>query len=375
MERFPEYTVPTPLYVRALELDLVPRSIPDLASYALPSYYYEDAPIQYAHSIALLAAGELTPEQREQVVRGALGYARRSSSYPPQGVDVYCALIPLLAPQEQTDVREEAQPVLDNFARLVHSRDWEAPWGTLLRYREQWRVLRPDTYDDWLTSECGKLLRYRAWTDTPGPYREHLAHLHLLRGEDHQRAIDIALDGIRAVGDTEVTADREWAFAGGRIYGDDDVDAASRAAQIKVLAALAPFLPPSLHARARALAEERGTDLGDLPGSALKDTWRMRGVLWYHTQPDIPVPWLTPPERVPAFDALDVSTRITMIAQYVEAHIHVTEEFLALGSRRALPNNPIVAQFRRLVDQDLPVASRYLDANQTRQLLTFYQPA
>lgn len=372
MERFPPQSTPAPLYVRALELDLVPRRIPDLAPYALPAFYYEDRPTLYVHRTALLAAADLTPVQREQIERGALAYARWVTSNPEQGVNAFSDLVPVLSPEHQAAARAEAQPVLIAFARLVHGRDWEAPWGTLLRYRDRWRVLSPDTYGDWLQEQCAALLRFRAWNSTPGPYREHLAHLHLLTGEDYERAITMALESIRAVDDPEVNENTEWGFAGGRIYNDDDVDAATRAAQIAVLTAIAPLLPPSLHARARELAEERGHDLGDLPGSALGDVPRMRGTLWYHAQPDIPVPWLTPHERRPAFHALDPTDRATMIAQFADDYVHLIEEYLSNRARRAVANDPVAAHYRRLVADDLPVAARFLDAEQVRRLLAYY---
>ncbi len=373
MERFLPHTVPTPLYIRALDLNLVPRKILDLAPYVLPSFYYDDGPTLYAHSVALLAAADLTPEQRDRVEQGALASAQRQASHPEQGADAYHALVPHLSPQQRTVTRTASQPILAALERYVLGRSWSAPWGTLLRFRDRWRVLSPDTYDVWLERQLETLLRFNAWLDTPAAYRERVSHLHLLTDDDRLHAIELALEGIRMVSDAHVTEDREWAFAGGRLYSNENVAAATRAAQIKALTAIAPILPTAFHAHAHALANERGYHLGDLPGSVLADPLQMGGATWYCALPDVPVPWLTPFERQKTFDALDASVRDRLIGRFVEGYVQLTEEFLSNRTQRAITGDPVAARFHRLVHEDLPVAARHLDADQSQRLLALYQ--
>lgn len=373
MDRFLASTIPTALYIRALVLQLVPRRLHDLAPYALPSFYYGKGPVLYAHSIALLAAADLSPDQRERVERGALARARRASSHPEQGADAYHELVPYLSPPQRELALASAQSVLGALERYVLERPWSAPWGSLLRFRDRWRVLSPDTYPDWLKRQLAALRRFNAWHKTPAGYRERLAHLHLLSDYDRLHALDDILEGIRMVGDDDVTRDRESAFAGGRLYRDEDAAAATHAAQIEALTAISPILPWAYRARAHELAKERSYDLGDLPGRSFADPLWMSGVIWYSALTDDPVPWFTQFERQRAFKALDVGTRDALIRRFVEDYVQLAQDFLSNPSQRAVAGDPIAGRFRRLVGEDLVVAAPYLDVEQTRCLLALYQ--
>jgi len=373
MELFPPHSTPRPLYLRALELDLVPRVIPDLAAYALPSFSARAGPPLHRHAIALLAAAELTPAQRDAIERGDLAYAQRSSSHPLQGATAYADLVPYLTAERQATARQEAQPVLERLASYIRGRAWEAPYGLLLRYRDVWRVLAPDLYPAWLQHQLGTLLTVGAWCTTPEQHREHLAHLHLLTVEEQGRALSLALECVQAVGDAEVTDDREWAFAGGRIFSDADVANASRAAQIEVLSALAPLLPPPLHARARTLAEERGISLDDVLGSRWTDPLAIAAAPWYYALPKPAVPWLTPYERQPIFAALDDATRARLLDDFVASYVELGTEFLSNLPRRAVTGDVVAARFRQLVDEDTPVAAPLLTAEQLLPLHALYQ--
>lgn len=373
MELFPPQSTPAPLYRRGLELGLLPRRLPDLAPYALPRFYYEDGPTLYRHGIALLAAADLTLEQRDAVERGELAHAQRVSGHPLQGAEAYAELVPVLSPQRQNAAREAAQPVLKQVERYVSGRDWSAPYGRLLRYRDFWRVLAPRHYADWLRQQLDTLLRFNAWSGTPAEYRESLAHLHLLEGDEARRGLALALEGASFVSDGEISEDREWAFAGGRIYSDAMVRAAERAAQIEALAAVAPFLPSELHARARALAVERDYTLGDVLGSRSSAPMAMHSAPWYYEVPGEPLPWLTPAERQPAFAALDDAERAALIDTFVDGYVRLGQEFLSDLPRRGVSGDPVAARFRRFVDDDVPVAAPYLTAEQLSRVLALYR--
>jgi hypothetical protein len=319
----------------------------------------------------LLAAAELTPSQRDTIEQAELAYARRvARGNSLQGAEILARLVPYLSPRRQHVAHRAAGPVLAEAERLIM---WRAPMHTTpLRYRKLWRVLAPEEYPAWLARHCARLLDRSLWSGSPALFRENLAHVHLLHQDDARRAAETALEAVTMLSDDFITEDREFGL-GGASYTAGQVAAAARAAQAEALRAIAPILAPELHDRAHEQAAARGiAQLAGL-GAQLADATMMRGTLWYHMLPDDPIPWLTVSERQPAFAALQAPERAQLVATFVDAAVREAMVFLEDLPRRGVTGDTVARRWGQLVDEDLPIAARYLDAKQTLRLLALWQ--
>jgi hypothetical protein len=371
MTHFRAHTAPASLYVRGIELGLLPLDRA-LTCHSSPG------PLMYTHALALLAAAELTAEQRALLEDSRLAYARYASTHPLQGAEAYAHIVPLLSPGRQAAARSEAGPVLAQAGTFLwRTRPEGGSWMALYRdqctplpYRKLWQVLAPEQYPAWLRQHCDRMLRPLFWWTPPVLYRENLAQLHLLGG-DMPRGLALALEGLTNVCDGFVTADREFGMGGAYAFSEDDVAEADREAARVALSAIAPILPPELHQRTVAIAAELGSAPPTDLGAQLADPLAASGLAWYCAMPEQPVPWLTVAERAQALAGVGAATRSAHVAALVEAAFPLADAF-RLDSTKGHPNKPLTEQWARFAHEDLPVAAPYLDQAQTRALLALW---
>lgn len=343
---------PAVLCNRALRLGVMPpANIERLAS----AVHGDDdwaARMAFDYALAWLQAAPPDLATRERLETSLLRTARQmAAQHAAWGRQALAALVPHLSESHAREARALAQPLL-------------ADWRARLIERDVLRTLAPERYADWLRDTTAPL-QAGPWPRTRRAFLEWLGDLHVLGREARDRACARAAEALTDLHDDQITADRELGIGGARRYPDDEVRAATIAAQQDGLRALAPFAPVRLHAELRAAAQRAGIDLDAVLGAwteSIHLTHRDRRAWLNHDA--VLIPAYTLAEKHTALAALSKDEQRTLLNEAVEG-------VLGLLDGKRLDN-----RFGRrdgAVAHVLSLCGPFLDAAQVRAVLARYK--